>query len=46
MIKKYNFFIGPVVGGVLGWLLSGSFRTGLILFIALCIGEWMGKRKK
>jgi hypothetical protein len=41
--SDYNRFIIPsTLGGVIAWLLSGDLGLGIIVFIAVWIGNWIG----
>ncbi|MBP6913408.1 MAG: hypothetical protein KBC00_02235 [Candidatus Levybacteria bacterium] len=41
--EKYKIFIIPsLIGGVVAWFFSASFELGVVVFIAVWIGNWIG----
>lgn len=42
--KEYRRFIVPsVLGGVIAWFFSASLMLGVIVFIAVWVGNWIGR---
>ena len=41
--KKYQHFIIPsLIGGGIAWIFSEDLRLGVIVFITVWIGNWIG----
>jgi hypothetical protein len=43
MKKLMVLLASPLIGGILGWVLSGSWRLGATLFVALATGNFVNK---
>lgn len=40
---QYRIFLIPAaIGGLIGWVVSGSLELGVIVVIAVLVGNWIG----
>ncbi|MBI2443575.1 MAG: hypothetical protein HYV40_06770 [Candidatus Levybacteria bacterium] len=41
--EKHKHYVVPsLVGGVIAWFFSGDFMLGVLVFIAVWVGNWIG----
>lgn len=41
--EKYKYKIVPAgIGGVMAFIFSGSFQLGVMVFLAVLVGSWVG----
>lgn len=44
IFEQYRHYLIPsTIGGVIAWFYSGSFELGVIVFIGVWAGNWVGK---
>lgn len=43
--EKYKYEIVPaLIGGVIALLFSGSLELGIMVFLAVLVGSWVGRK--
>ncbi len=39
MKTPYLFAVGPILAGLIGWIMAGDWQLGLIVFVACAVGN-------